>query len=177
MKRILAIVLSLALVTTGCSQVHHVDATDAATPLNEVNRSLRQENATVLRKDGGRFRVKHVSLAPDCTDIILEGPPARGTVWPTWQIDRIETISGARGALEGGLAGLFGGFAVGALLGAASYSEENGDVLISSRTDAMMLGGVFLGLVGLCGGVVVGAIAGHTDEYSIRAAASSTPCE
>ncbi len=174
MKRILSIVLSLALVTTGCSQVRHVDVTVDATPLAEVNRSLRQRNATVLRKDGSRLLVKHVSLAPDCTDIIFEGPPARATVLPTWTIDRIETTSAARGALDGGLAGLLGGLAVGALLGAALYSEE-GDIY--SRSDTMTVSAFFLGLIGLTAGVAVGAIAGHRDEYSIRAAASSTACE
>ena len=177
MRRILAIALSILLLTTGCSTVRYVDLTDDETPVEDVNRSLKRTSATVLLRGGTRLRVKHVSLALDCTTLTVRAPASRDTVLPTWRIDQITVTSRVRGALTGGLGGLLAGAIIGGLLSAATYSEEDANFIVPTQGDAAALGTFFGGLIGFGVGLVAGGVVGYQDTYDIWAGSSPAECE
>ena len=177
-RKALAVLLSFTLLTAGCGlgEVRYVDLTDEGTSLDKINRSLRRRRVTLVLRDGTALAVKHVTLGPECTSLTLSSPAARDTAVPTWRIDRIEVAGRARGGLGGGLTGLLTGAVLGALLVAGSYSEEDHDIIITSRGEAAVVGGIYFGLIGLGTGFVIGLLAGSQDTYDVWGAAYSDSC-
>lgn len=66
------------------------------------------------------------------------------------------------GALKYGLIGVAVGAATGALIGAATYQENENCFLFCDRTSVMAISGMAMGVLGLGAGIVGGAAVGET---------------
>jgi hypothetical protein len=130
----------------------------------------------VTRIHGGNLTGTYLGAGIDSVRILEEGHQRLQRL-PASDVSRIEVSRGrsrAKGALIKGLIGLGVGAASGAILGAATYSDDNSTVctpnlgcgpawciFVCSKSQAAGVVGTLGGAVGLLIGIITGAITGQ----------------
>jgi hypothetical protein len=145
--RLVAIVaIALALPAAGAQS-----SGESATPL------VRGTKVRVELRDGSMYEGRVVTFEHDT--LVTEHDPPSELTTPLRQIARLERANGRhRPIAQGAIVGALTGGALGAILGARSFSDDGDDLVIGSRGAAAALGGVLLGVPGLVIGTVVGLI-------------------
>jgi hypothetical protein len=173
-RRILVGVLLPAL-AVGCSHTLHLGPQAPPERWQKAQRKLEGREATVVLRDGRRFRAYGVEVSPEAVVGWEAGSGTRHSV-PSGDVEAICYRDRVRGALEGAGLGLLAGAAALAVVGAASGSEEGACadfVCLGGPVAGAVFGALIGGPIGIAGGLVIGAVRGS--QTCVRFASDGSP--
>jgi hypothetical protein len=160
MKVITFLVLAMGFGMTGCSTTHYLNF-GSPDEYGALNKFSRTRIVQVVLQNGQAAQVTELRARPDsCIWNDIEKGVRVGIA--TQDIRSLTVVRKNRGTIDGLLAGLLGGAAVGIVVTSVGYDESNSMAGHGAET---MGGAVIFGVIGALIGMPVGHSIGHRDAF------------